>query len=307
MGHYIQRDMSDIGNKQAERRRRGRESSKRYREANRDKARACVRRHRIRVQTDPIQRAAKNAKQRERYANLSSEKKTAYCKKVKDYTNALSTKRKQKIKDDARNNMLLREYGITQKDFLAMLESQDFKCVLCGGDIADGGQKTHIDHCHETNIVRGVLCSNCNQGLGLLKDDPTLFKRSKEYLSRSEPAKDTLLSMTRSEPLTRAEKRRDGKLRWDYGITLLEYNRMFTAQEGCCAICKTAEPGRGKHFFVDHEHVSKRIRGLLCSHCNLALGKFRDDPELLLSAATYLEHHAQENRAGAEYLGPSCV
>lgn len=76
-----------------------------------------------------------------------------------------------------------------------------------------------------------------------------------------------------------------------YGITPDDYYRMLNEQNGKCAICGSSDPkdGRTNKMFVDHCHGSGRVRGLLCSSCNLGIGKFRDEPELLLSAAKYIK------------------
>lgn len=82
---------------------------------------------------------------------------------------------------------------------------------------------------------------------------------------------------------------RNAWLKYKYGITLEEYNRMFDSQEGKCAICGSEEPGRNNtNFAVDHDHETEEVRGLLCHRCNMGLGYFMDDPELLLKAAKYL-------------------
>ena len=74
-----------------------------------------------------------------------------------------------------------------------------------------------------------------------------------------------------------------------YGITLAEYDQMFEDQNGKCAICGTTEPGgRNGRFHVDHNHVTGVVRGLLCHHCNTALGKFGDDEATLQRAIDYL-------------------
>lgn len=72
---------------------------------------------------------------------------------------------------------------------------------------------------------------------------------------------------------------------------------MFEKQNGVCAICKKPETakkqsGNGiKRLSVDHDHTTGAIRGLLCMYCNTALGKFKDDIEILKSAIVYLEAH----------------
>jgi hypothetical protein len=74
-----------------------------------------------------------------------------------------------------------------------------------------------------------------------------------------------------------------------YGITIEEYDLLVQAQNGRCAICGTTNPGGRKvRFCVDHDHITGKIRGLLCSPCNRALGGFHDDPQLLRVAINYL-------------------
>ena len=85
-----------------------------------------------------------------------------------------------------------------------------------------------------------------------------------------------------------ARKVRDLTLR-KYGIDLVTYEAMFAAQGGLCAICRRPfAQRRAKHFHVDHDHVSGRVRGLLCAECNTALGLFSDDPSRLERGAEYL-------------------
>ena len=84
----------------------------------------------------------------------------------------------------------------------------------------------------------------------------------------------------------------DGKLMWRLGVPRGTYAKMLAAQEGKCAICCTTDPGaRTKRFHVDHCHVTNQLRGLLCHHCNIGLGSFRDKSDLLIDAAKYLRKH----------------
>lgn len=78
-------------------------------------------------------------------------------------------------------------------------------------------------------------------------------------------------------------------LRRRYGLTLEEYNTIFTNQDGKCAICKIHQIELEDKLCVDHNHETDKIRGLLCRECNFGLGKFKDDKELLLEAINYLD------------------
>lgn len=71
------------------------------------------------------------------------------------------------------------KYGITPEQYEEMLERQGGGCAICGkppGDIA-----LHVDHCHETGRVRGLLCFSCNAGLGQFKHDPGLLEAAMTY------------------------------------------------------------------------------------------------------------------------------
>lgn len=73
-----------------------------------------------------------------------------------------------------------------------------------------------------------------------------------------------------------------------YGITPETVAVLREVQNGACAICAAPlGPAHGTH--VDHDHVTGRVRGLLCGHCNRGLGGFHDKPEHLLSAIAYLK------------------
>lgn len=78
-----------------------------------------------------------------------------------------------------------------------------------------------------------------------------------------------------------------------YQLTLAEYEQMAKDQGHKCLICEVEDWAalRGK-LYVDHDHKTGQVRGLLCHHCNVALGNLRDDPELLKRALRYLEKTA---------------
>jgi hypothetical protein len=76
-----------------------------------------------------------------------------------------------------------------------------------------------------------------------------------------------------------------------YGITEADYAVLFERQSGRCAVCRTDKPGgMGNRLHVDHDHVTGKVRGLLCHHCNSGLGNLRDDILRLKAAIAYLEN-----------------
>ena len=74
-----------------------------------------------------------------------------------------------------------------------------------------------------------------------------------------------------------------------YGLDFAEYNKMLEKQNGVCAICSSIPPdNHKKRLNIDHCHTTGRVRGLLCDACNRALGLFKDSPDLMLKAISYL-------------------
>ena len=88
------------------------------------------------------------------------------------------------------------------------------------------------------------------------------------------------------------EKFKHYELKRKFGMSREDYERMSAEQGGVCAICKKPEASLSGVLAVDHDHRTFKIRSLLCSHCNKGLGNFRDDVDLMLAAASYLEKWA---------------
>ena len=79
------------------------------------------------------------------------------------------------------------------------------------------------------------------------------------------------------------------------GISLDQYNEMLVKQSGGCAICGTTEAKNAKgtkYLVIDHCHDTNKVRGLLCSPCNIACGMLADDPARAIMAAEYLKDHS---------------
>jgi hypothetical protein len=102
--------------------------------------------------------------------------------------------------------------------------------------------------------------------------------------------------------MTKEQVRHYGLVR-NYNISLTEYARMFSEQNGVCAICSQPEsskmPGRKtdaseprvRDLSVDHDHKTGAVRGLLCNSCNHMLGEARDNEQVLLAGADYIRRH----------------
>ena len=85
-------------------------------------------------------------------------------------------------KDRFRNSNYKRTYGISLDDYNSILTKQNFKCVLCGRHTSEVSRGLHVDHCHETGKVRGLLCLGCNAGLGMLGDNVEGLEKAIKYL-----------------------------------------------------------------------------------------------------------------------------
>lgn len=140
-----------------------------WRAANRERLRAC---------------------ERARRANLSPEERAR--------KNALDAARYRLDRTAHRRSYLRRYYGITVEQYDAIAAQQQGKCAICGGD--NGPRLLAVDHDHRCCpgvrscgiCVRGLLCGNCNNGLGRFKDDEGLLAKAVRYLA-THPANDERL------------------------------------------------------------------------------------------------------------------
>ena len=90
-------------------------------------------------------------------------------------------KRRPEVGREAQRRWRMKSiYGTTVEDYDAMFEQQGGVCGICHHP--QESKKLAVDHCHETGKVRGLLCENCNTGLGKFKDDPALLDAAKEWL-----------------------------------------------------------------------------------------------------------------------------
>lgn len=76
------------------------------------------------------------------------------------------------------------------------------------------------------------------------------------------------------------------EIRKNYKVTLQEAERLYNLRKAGCSIC-----GSKTRPMIDHDHESGMVRGILCGHCNLALGHAQEDPERLEELARYIRRH----------------
>lgn len=145
--------------------------------------------------------------------------------------------------------------------------------------------------------MRFKVCGSCKEQKALTE----FFKRADRdgFRSKCKSCFQQDVNARRTDPQIKAKRashmreyRKNNREAWlkasikyRYNITLDEWNQMFDAQIGKCAICEKEFSGTPH---VDHCHITGQIRGLLCGACNRMLGQAKDNPNVLLKGAAYL-------------------
>jgi hypothetical protein len=109
----------------------------------------------------------------------------------KEYNAALYQQKRLTVryKEQVRENHLQRAYGLSIADFERMLDEQNHQCPICERQLhlrVSKGTPSFavVDHCHTTGKVRGLMCNNCNTGIGLLNEDSERFLAAIAYLDK---------------------------------------------------------------------------------------------------------------------------
>jgi len=118
------------------------------------------------------------------------------------------------------------------------------------------------------------------------RENPEKWARYQERFNERHPGRRSAQAKVRyqADPEHHIRIARRSIVKRKYGITLEEYDTIIARG---CAICGN----HGPRMALDHDHANGRIRDALCVSCNNGLGRFKDDPELLRTAADYLERH----------------
>jgi hypothetical protein len=88
-----------------------------------------------------------------------------------------------KVRATNRRTSLKRWLGLTEREYERLLNHQNARCAICRCSPAEAPKsRLHVDHCHATGLIRGLLCSPCNTAIGLLREDPSALAAAIAYL-----------------------------------------------------------------------------------------------------------------------------
>lgn len=143
--------------KLAEKREKRRKRQRAYYEANKSK---IIEQHRAYYQANKTEKAA--------------------------YAHAYYEAHKETMTEQANARRLERVYGLTKEQYDSMLELQGNACAVCSTGTPASKVGWHVDHCHTTGKVRGILCHQCNVGLGNFRDSKASLQSAIDYLTAAE-------------------------------------------------------------------------------------------------------------------------
>ena len=151
-------------------------------------------------------------------------------------------------------------------------------------------EKPLSDFYKNRNNLNGVYlqCKTCKneQGKRWAKSNAARKNSKAKEWARNNP--DRLKAASDKYRANNPQKINDNWLRQCYGINLAQYNQLLYNQGEKCAIC-AEKVAIDKKLFVDHDHATGEIRGLLCRNCNTGIGFLNDNVGLLLKAIKYLQ------------------
>jgi hypothetical protein len=140
-----------------------------------------------------------------------------------------------------------------------------------------------------------LTCNKCNQN----KPKSEFYKESRftrGYRYACKKCEAPRFKNYISQP-GKKEMRNETRRKWNraklYNFPPELYNQRLAEQENSCAICGTNTPGGRGQFHADHDHETNQPRGVLCHNCNVALGNFQDNPEILRAAIEYLNKYSE--------------
>lgn len=132
-----------------------------------------------------------------------------------------------------------------------------------------------------------VSCNICGEIRNLQMEQIKLFTDTLKIQKELEPKEISFIE----EPVKNEHIRKiSSKSRLiKYKITEEEYFKILDEQKGCCAICNKSEKDMKIAMSIDHNHITGKVRGLLCINCNTALGQLKEDKQIMNNMIKYVE------------------
>jgi hypothetical protein len=146
-------------------------------------------------------------------------------------------------------------------------------CGVCGGPLPAVRSYT-MQYC--------LVCAPA-------KKAESLSRANTKYLSQEDKRAARAVVLERYWQKNK-EKLRIKRFFTEYGLTEDAFFEMLRSQDGRCAICRI-ELQAGKFMHIDHDHVTQKVRGILCHKCNKGLGHFQDDVAVMQAAIEYLRRN----------------
>ncbi len=143
-----------------------------------------VRKGKKKLQDNEMMAKYRTKEKKKRWLNENKDKRKQIIKRYnsKPSSKEAAAKYYQENKDIIRNNYLINNYDITLEKYSLLLEKQNHKCAICGVDNCPSGKSFAVDHDHKTDKIRGLLCKNCNIGLGMFEDNISNMEKAILYL-----------------------------------------------------------------------------------------------------------------------------
>ena len=173
------------------------------------------------------------------------------------------------------------------------------KCKTCGKEFEPSKNDKRIKYCSSECRIRGRKEDKYMKNY--YKDNKERWERTEEKNARrnelrrkkykeDEEYRNKLKEKSKKYNQRKPEIRLKSRLK-KYNLTIEGYNNILEKQNYKCAICGSDVPNTTatNRFYVDHNHKTGKVRGLLCTKCNMGIGQFNDDIELLKKAIEYLE------------------
>ena len=136
-------------------------------------------------------------------------------------------------------------------------------------------------------------CSDCyNKNRKVYRRDPEVKRKTREYNISNREKRNAYSRERNKEPKRKSWMREYNwkyKLKKNYNLTPNDFNNLLTKQRNKCAICLNIFKKDNRAIHVDHCHKTNKIRGLLCPYCNVGMGNFFDNKNLLNKAIKYLD------------------